>query len=160
MPHLRDWIWERLRLWRTFKGLQPSKPHWLYPFWTAAVLPEPPLTLPPRLLPQHSPFYVQFHIYQMYSDNPSLNFRLWTNSHLLRQGVFFLFAFGPIIWWNGLEQSGQWNIRPAQSNLSFWKKSAGALMSVGLQIVVPGSCPKIQSDFKFPIWPPFNGIFF
>lgn len=33
MHHLRDWIWERLKLWRTFKGLQPSKP------------PPPPLTV-------------------------------------------------------------------------------------------------------------------
>lgn len=47
MRHLRDWTWERLRLWRTFKGLQPSKPHWLYPIWTAADLPDPIATAPP-----------------------------------------------------------------------------------------------------------------
>lgn len=28
MHHLRDWIWERLRLWRIFKGLQTNSTDW------------------------------------------------------------------------------------------------------------------------------------
>lgn len=56
MRHLRDWIWERLRLWRTFKGLQPSKtPLTLSDLNSSSVTWT--LVVAPWLLPQPSPMF-------------------------------------------------------------------------------------------------------
>lgn len=71
MRHLRDWIWERLKLWRTFKGLQPSKP----PTPTDCIQFEQQLLYPnPQLLP--------FTIYFSVSPLSGIH---WP----LRQSVFF-----------------------------------------------------------------------
>ena len=62
MRHPRDWIWERLRLWRTFKGLQPSKtPTDCIRFEQQLFYLNPPATTPPWLLPRlyfQSPVYL------------------------------------------------------------------------------------------------------
>lgn len=85
MRHLRDWIWVRLRLWRTFKGLQPSRLHWLYPIWTAAVLPK--LLPQPQLLPR--PLFSVSPLSDViwYSLKKS---KLWTNRDHWGRMCFFL----------------------------------------------------------------------
>lgn len=89
IEHGRDWDFGGLLrdCSQANPSLNPPPPHWLYPIWTAAVL--------PKLLPQPPTASTTFTF--LFSVSPfirhilwysSINSKLWTNRDLLRQGVF------------------------------------------------------------------------
>lgn len=160
MHHLRDWIWERLRRWRTFKGLQPSKPHWLYPIWTAAVVPKPPAAAPPTASTTFT-FIFSFTFIRhtlVIPHKVQIANKRWS----LRQGVFSFclrtYNLMKTPERNGPEQTGQWNIRPAKRAITKWTRVSGE-SRLRRWCLLGISCLILNRVLKFQIWPPLFGIF-
>ena len=125
--HLRDWIWARLRLWRTFKGLQPSKPPLTVSDMNSSCFTWTPAAVPPRLLPQLSPIFSVSRLSDMNLVIPHKFFKKTVNSEAgCVPCCLRTYNLTKPLQRNGLEGTGQWK-QPTnqdsnlQINSKFWR---------------------------------------